>query len=212
MNWQTIALILYGIVLVLVMLRILYETLSPTKTMAYLLLVFFVPVAGILFYLAFGVNYWKKKLYNKKMTEDELLLAKVTDGIQQYNDSMLKKIDVEQGDMGELATMLIKDLQTPLTKHNEVKLLVNGEEKFPELLKDLESAKDHIHIEYYIFEQDDIGFACQRFLHFLQGLSFHLDAHQMGCRGSSPTAGRRYIYTSRSQNGKMVVLDEYPVA
>ena len=96
-------------------------------------------------------------MYNKKMTEDELLLAKVTDGIQQYNDSMLKKIDVEQGDMGELATMLIKDLQTPLTKHNEVKLLVNGEEKFPELLKDLESAKDHIHIEYYIFEQDEIG-------------------------------------------------------
>ncbi len=157
MNWQTIAFILYGIVLVLVMLRILYETLSPTKTMAYLLLVFFVPVGGILFYLAFGVNYWKKKLYNRKMTQDEILLASVTESIQHYNDSMLKKIDVQQGGMGELATMLIRDLQTPLTRHNEVKLLVNGEEKFPELLADIESAKDHIHIEYYIFEQDDIG-------------------------------------------------------
>ncbi len=157
MSWQTIALIAYIIVLVLVMVRILYETLSPTKTMAYLLLVFFVPVGGILFYLAFGANYWKKKLYNKKMTQDELLLAGVKEGIQQYNDSMLKKIDVEQGTMGELATMLIRDLQTPLTRHNEVKLLVNGEEKFPEMLADIAAAKDHIHIEYYIFEQDEIG-------------------------------------------------------
>lgn len=157
MTWQTIGLILYGIILALVMLRILYETLSPTKTMAYLLLVFFVPVAGILFYLAFGVNYWKKKLYNKKMSEDEMLLAAVTSGIEHYNDAMLKKIDVEQGQMGELAAMLIRDLQTPLTRHNEVTLLVNGEEKFPEMLADIAAAKDHVHIEYYIFEQDEIG-------------------------------------------------------
>ena len=34
---------------------------------------------------------------------------------------------------------------------------MNGEEKFPELLQALRNAKDHIHIEYYIFEDDEIG-------------------------------------------------------
>ena len=48
--------------------------------------------------------------------------------------------------------------------------------------------------------------------HFLQRLGFHLDAHPVRCRGSSPTAGRRHIDTSRSQYGKMIVLDQHAVA
>ena len=55
--------------------------------------------------------------------------------------------------------MLLKDLHSPLTRNNRVKLLLNGEEKFPELIKCLQSAKHHIHMEYYIFEQDEIGTA-----------------------------------------------------
>ena len=35
----------------------------------------------------------------------------------------------------ELASMLLKDLHSPLTRNNKVDLLVNGEEKFPELMK-----------------------------------------------------------------------------
>ena len=49
--------------------------------------------------------------------------------------------------------MLLKDLRSPLTRNNQVKLLLNGEEKFPELMKCLKEAKHHIHIEYYIFDR-----------------------------------------------------------
>lgn len=63
------------------------------------------------------------------------------------------------GDNMELATMLLKDLHSPLTRHNQVKLLLNGEEKFPELMHCLHEAKHHIHLEYYIYEQDEIGTA-----------------------------------------------------
>src|SRR6185437_8567301 len=57
----------------------------------------------------------------------------------------------------ELAAMLLKELHTPLSGGNKVKILVNGEEKFPEVLKALNEAKHHIHIEYYIYENDSIG-------------------------------------------------------
>ena len=46
---------------------------------------------------------------------------------------------------------------SPLTANNKVKLLLNGEEKFPELIKALENAKSHIHLEYYIYENDVTG-------------------------------------------------------
>ncbi|MFA6945557.1 MAG: cardiolipin synthase, partial [Pedobacter sp.] len=57
----------------------------------------------------------------------------------------------------ELANMLLNDTLSPLTSNNAVKLMVNGENKFPDVLKALKEAKDHIHIEYYIFEDDKIG-------------------------------------------------------
>ena len=72
-------------------------------------------------------------------------------------DEFLKKSgNVLEGNY-ELAAMLLKELHTPLSGGNKVKILVNGEEKFPEVLKALNEAKHHIHIEYYIYENDSIG-------------------------------------------------------
>lgn len=156
-NWKIFIGVIYIILIVLVCLRIVFETRSATKTMAYLLLVLFIPLFGMLFYIAFGINYWKRKLYQRKMDQDELLLQQLKRDVHQYNDSTLKWIDLQNDERGELATMLIKDLQSPLTRNNTVKILLNGEEKFPELLKAISEAKHHIHIEYYIFDVDDIG-------------------------------------------------------
>ena len=157
MAWIWIVLIVYTIILILVCLRIIYETHSSTKILAYLLFCAFIPVIGILFYLAFGINYWKKKLYSKKMGQDEKVLQQMKKNILQYNETVVELPDTGGNANAELATMLIKDLQSPLTRHNRIKLLLNGEEKFPELMKAMAGAKHHIHLEYYIFEQDDTG-------------------------------------------------------
>jgi len=159
MNWTQVATIIYLVILVLICLRIIYETHSSTKTIAYLLFCIFVPFIGIGFYLAFGINYWRRKLYTKKMGEDEKMLQQMKKHILQYNETIIKPEDISGNDNAELAAMLLKDLQSPLTRHNHVKILLNGEEKFPELMLALEKAKHHIHMEYYIFEQDEIGTA-----------------------------------------------------
>jgi len=157
MNWTTLAIIIYACILVLVCLRIIYETHSSTKTLAYLLLCIFAPVVGMFFYITFGINYWRKKRYNKKSGHDVKMLEQMKKDIRHYSEVILKKEDIDDDDNVELAAMLIKDINSPLTRNNSVKLLLNGEEKFPELLDCLSKAKHHIHIEYYIFEQDEIG-------------------------------------------------------
>ncbi|MBC8047406.1 MAG: cardiolipin synthase [Fimbriimonadaceae bacterium] len=149
---------IYILILLLVCLRIIFETRSSTKTLAYLLLCVFLPVFGMIFYMAFGINYWRKKLYTKKTGEDEKMLEELKKTIPHYSGSIVKSAEIGD-DNAELASMLIKDIHSPLTRNNKVKLLLNGEEKFPELLKAIENAKHHIHIEYYIYECDDIGTA-----------------------------------------------------
>lgn len=159
MNWSWITGIIYVGILAGVCLRIIYEIRSANKTMAYLLFCIFAPVIGIVFYFLFGINYWRRKLYDKKKAQDEKILAQLKKDINLYTEELVQAEDVTGPDNKELAAMLIKDLHSPLTHKNRVKLLVNGEKKFPEVMQVLQEAKHHIHIEYYIYEQDEIGTA-----------------------------------------------------
>ena len=164
MNWIFIIGIVYAILLIIVCLRIIYETRSATKTMAYLLLAIFLPVAGIMFYILFGINFWKMKLYNKKSGEDEKVLQMLKKEMKAYKDEIAAPEELSVENNRELATMLAKELRSPLTRRNKVKLLINGEEKFPEVIQALRNARHHIHIEYYIYAQDQIGEQIEKIL------------------------------------------------
>jgi cardiolipin synthase len=157
MNWFYIVSIIYVLIVIAVCLRIIYETRNTNKTLAYLLVTLFIPVGGIVFYILFGVNYWKIKLYNKKSIEDEKILERLKKQMTVYVDETIDPTDMSDENNKELAAMLAKELRSPLTRRNRLKLLINGEEKFPEVLEALRNAKHHIHIEYYIYEQDVIG-------------------------------------------------------
>lgn len=157
MNWVVILDIFYVIILVLVCLRIIYDTTSTNKTLAYLLLVIFIPVAGMLFYFSFGINYRKRRVYSKKLIEDDALRGEVIREVIMETEENLRKHTETIGDGKGLVHLLLKDSFSPLTTGNFVKLLLNGEQKFPEVLKVLREAQHHIHIQYYIYENDVIG-------------------------------------------------------
>jgi cardiolipin synthase len=149
--------IFYVLVLILVCLRIIFETRSSSKTLAYLLLAIFIPVAGILFYFVFGVNYRKRIIYTKKLVHDEAQLKELNKRTISLSARNLKKNALEIGDGHSLVSLLMNDSLSPLTSGNAVKLLINGEEKFPEVINALENARHHIHLEYYIYDDDVIG-------------------------------------------------------
>src|SRR5690606_18173272 len=155
--WLLLFEALYILVLVLVCLRIIYDTDSNIKTLAYLLLVIFVPVFGIFFYFFFGVNYRHRKMYSKKLFQDEQLRQKFLREVREYSRRIFEQGSPELQSSKRLARMLLRDIRSPLTGGNQVKLLINGEEKFPEVLRAIRAAKKHIHIEYYIIENDETG-------------------------------------------------------
>jgi len=139
-----------------VILRVLYDTRSGVKALAYILLIVLVPIIGILFYFSFGINYRKRKLYSKKIVEDEALHQKILTHLEDYSEKVLQS-GLLSPVYNNLVRFIYNSSDSPLTGNNSVKLLLNGEEKFPELLKAIAEAKSHIHLEYYIFENDNIG-------------------------------------------------------
>ncbi|CAN5260539.1 cardiolipin synthase [soil metagenome] len=156
MNWFIVSGVIYVCIVIAVCLRILYDTRSTSKTFAYLLVAILLPVVGMIIYFAVGANYRKNKLYSKKIVRDNKLLEHIREKIINESEKTWKTGEAEVKSHKKLARLLLND-NSPLSGGNEVKLLLNGENKFPEVLKALKEAKHHIHIEYYIFEDDNIG-------------------------------------------------------
>ena len=149
--------VIYFIAVVFVILKIIVDSDSYVKSTSYILLILLLPIVGIVIYLSFGINYRKREIYSKKLTLDKHQSKEISAFITQYKRQNLTVLHRENPVFSVLSNMFSENDINFATHQNEVKLLVNGENKFPELLDALRNAKHHIHIEYYIYENDTIG-------------------------------------------------------
>lgn len=158
-KWLIVAELLYLLLMIMVCIRIIFDTRSVSKTLAYLLFVFFVPVFGIIFYFSFGVNYRKRKMYTRKLQVDEKVKKELEKTLDQYNNSIpeLENIAIQKN--LKLINLVAnrKAGNTSVLPNHSVEVLHNGENLFPKMIEELRKAQYHIHIEYYIYENDNIG-------------------------------------------------------
>lgn len=141
--------IIYALTIVSVIIVVISENKNPLKTLSWVMVLIFLPFIGLIWYLTFGQDFTKKQVISKRM----------------YNKLKRRPLD----EIGALETFvypeehynLIKLLKnvdnTPLLGGNSVEFFTNASDKYFVLLKDIENAKHHIHIVYYVFMDDEIG-------------------------------------------------------
>jgi len=149
-------LIVYLLFLIYTVVRILLDTTSTPKTLAYLLLVMVFPVAGILLYFSFGINYRHQQSTSKGALAQLKLDAAYHKEISNQTGDLL---EMHQKEVAHFAPIVhfLGGISNEHLSQNKFKLLVNGEEKFPEVLKTLDTAQHFIHMEYYDWENDTRG-------------------------------------------------------
>ncbi|MGV8815885.1 MAG: PLDc N-terminal domain-containing protein [Gelidibacter sp.] len=126
MSWILLAEIAYGLLVIFVILRVLYDTRSSTKALAYILFIVFVPFVGMIFYFYVGINYRKRKLYSKKIVDDEPLRKSIKERMNTYSES-IGTSGLVAGSYQNLSKFILHSGSSPLTANNQVKLLINGE-------------------------------------------------------------------------------------
>lgn len=197
-HYPTVSLVFAVLLAVFTIIRIIMDTSNSAKTMAYILLVFLFPVGGSVIYFLFGVNYRRRKLFSKKIIADEALLLKIQDRLEAASLKILEEGPPGVAGNEDLIRLLLKDSRAPLS-YNKVKLLINGEQKFEAVFKAIEKATRFIHLEYYIFDDDEIG---KRLLALLarkasEGVAVRLIYDDFGSHGMSNEA----IAALRAANG-----------
>lgn len=125
--------------------------------MSSLLCLVALPFIGLGIYYFFGLEYRKAKIFKRKDLSANTLIQ---DWETKLNLPNLQLEEFEKTFLQDrlgLVKLLRHNQKASLTLKNKVKLLYNGEEKFEYLIKDLDAATNHIHLEYFIFNDDLIG-------------------------------------------------------
>ena len=129
--------------------HVLMDNRQPAKTMAWVLVIGFIPVIGVVFYLFFGINHRKERIISQGQM-DELTKRSMLSFVGQHNF----RVPERQKPLVDL--FVNQNLALPF-KDNRIDIMTDGYAFFPELLKDIAEATHHIHINIYIFEDDALG-------------------------------------------------------
>ncbi len=149
------ALFVYWVAIFIVLIN---DQRDPTKTLAWLLVLWVLPFFGLVLYYFAGRN-WKKKVAKGPWVHEVRELARPTlerVRARYAEDSRQAHEWARERGYEDVVTLIENaDGATPLPAY-DVKLMPSGEEKFANLLEDLSSARDTINIQYFIWERDEL--------------------------------------------------------
>ena len=149
---QTLTLIMnlvYFFLVFSIILVVVLDNRNPVKTMAWILVLLFIPFMGIIIYIFLGRSNRKQRLISKKgysrlskrpMQEYQMQNSFRTDVVQHKSMDFFSKVNSALTFGG-----------------NGVKIFTDGNSMLLDMLREIARAKNHIHLEFYILEDDAAG-------------------------------------------------------
>lgn len=154
---KNVAMALYFVVILTTVIVIVHDLRDPVKALSWILVVTMLPVAGLVFYMVFGRNYRKEKIFNRKELDDFKQIESLCRvQLRELVDPQIQHIEPIEANK-DIITLLLNNNRALLTVRNKVKVFNDGRAKFDDLFAAIREASSSIHLEYYIFENDSIG-------------------------------------------------------
>ena len=174
-------LVIFNLIFAIVI--VFFQRREPKTVWTWLMLLYFIPILGFIFYLFLGTDMHKRKMFRVKEIEDKL-----NEAIRQQEHQLKSnQLQVHAPNIEGFSDLVIFNLDTVgavLTDTNDLDIFVDGNAKFEALIEDLKQAKEFIHIQYYIIRNDVLFNRIKDVLieKAAQGVEVRLLFDAMGCR------------------------------
>jgi len=123
---------------------------TPAAAKGWLLLIFFEPWVGLLLYFLIG----RAKLPRRRRERVAQLpqaMGRVIGRLASHSNVFQPSVDSA---LSQAVTLAERLGQSPILGGNDVDLLVDYQDLFNRLVADIDQAKNHVHLLFYIFEDD----------------------------------------------------------
>ncbi|MDT8861558.1 cardiolipin synthase [Alkalihalobacillus sp. MEB130] len=158
MNYMSVIVpIIFLLNTVLAIMIIFLERRNVSSIWMWVLVLTLLPLAGFFLYIIFGRNLSKSKLFRWDEKSYHLLKRLVASQLTSFREGRLEAEDKAIIKYKDFIIMNLTNNASLLTQNNKLDVYIDGEEKFQSLLTDIDQAKKHIHILYYIIRDDDLG-------------------------------------------------------
>ncbi len=143
--------IIFGVTVILMIVVLVLENDNPVHTLAWILVLLYLPVVGFIFYLFFGRNWRKTRLFNRKGLADAVNLHELwppNTSPHCVSQSVLA---------GRLIDLLDSNSKAILTCQNNVEIIPDTSDALDRICADIEAAQHHVHLEYFSVAPDETG-------------------------------------------------------
>jgi cardiolipin synthase len=166
---------------------VIHEKRDPLKTSTWVLILLLLPIIGLIFYIYFGQNYRKVKIFSRKGLRDLKQIEHISKGqlVHFKKNSNFKNPNVANNI--PIITLLLNNSKAILTEMNRVDIIQVGEKAFKSIIEEIEKARVSIHMQFYIVTDDVIGNAIKNILiaKAQEGLEVRLIYDDVGSWGLS---------------------------
>ncbi len=144
--------LIFAISIILMIIVLVLENDNPIRTLAWILVLLYIPLVGFIFYLFFGRNWRKSRLFSRKGLADAVNLDELLEPIER---------ELDPAHYTELQEKLFKLLDSNskaiLTQGNAVGIINDTNQALDAMLEDISRATQHIHLEYFSIFRDSTG-------------------------------------------------------
>lgn len=165
----------YVLVVLSQMLVVILENRQPVKTVAWLMVLFFLPVVGLVLYFFFGRNRKREHFVSRACAAQLARRSAV-----RFYQGGFPDLPPEHE---PLIKLFRRQSGAFPYADNKIRFFVSGQEMLDNLLRDIAAARHHIHVEFYIIEDDCVGRMVREALaaKAREGVSVRLVYDDVGC-------------------------------
>ena len=157
MDGSFVVSIIYLLNILFAIVAIFFERRNPTATLGWLTVLFFLPLIGFVLYLFLGQNYTRQRLFTLKEKDDATLKSIFEEQHRGLLEGQYQLSNPEAEQYRDVILALLQNNHAFLTQDNQVEIYTDGKEKFDALFAAIQNARHHIHLEYFIVNNYELG-------------------------------------------------------
>ena len=160
------------------------ERKRPSSTIAWIMILFALPGAGIVLYIIFSQLLARHRLSSLSSAMHFRNNPFLLEQKQSINEGSFHFVNTQAASWRQLIRFNQEYASSYLTQNNEVKVFTSGQACFDSMFQDLKAAKSSINMEFFIMKPDYIGLELVDILtdKAREGVKVRLLLDAMGCR------------------------------
>lgn len=161
--WIGVPLVVYWIV---VAVMLIMDDREPSRTLTWLFVLLLLPILGLVLFLFFGRD-WKIITARRSSTENIMsMVAEKMRPVYERNQAAAARFEDQFRDTAaiDIATTIAELNGAQVLPASTLEIFATGGEKFARLKQDLAAAQRFIHLEYFIWEKDELTAEITRIL------------------------------------------------